>query len=133
MIQPNELHTPNLTPVARAALVTAANAVEMGLAEVTVAMTYRKQTKTRPRVAGEDYVAMPGVSCEAQAGTLMVERFVDNPANRKAQRAGKVYFKIRSTTRADGSEPIGFTNIRPEGITAFAVLGTRPLPRKQEG
>jgi hypothetical protein len=131
MIQHNEINAPSLTPVAKAALVTAANAVEAGLADVTVSMTYRKQTETRPRVAGEDYVGMPGVSFEAQTGLLMVERYTDNSVNRKAKRVGRIYFKIRSVTRADGASPVGFTNVRPEGITAFVILGTRPI-QKQE-
>lgn len=132
MIQSNELHTPNLKPLQHAALLTAANATEMGFAEVTVSMTYRKQTDTKPRIAGEDYVEMPGVSHEAQTGVLAVERYVDSKSNRKLARAGKVYFKVRSVTRADGAEPVGYTNIRPEGITAFVILGTKPLQPRQE-
>lgn len=130
MIQANELHVPGLTPVARATLLTAANAVESGLAEVTVSMTYRKQTKTEPRIAGKDYVAMPGVSYEAQTGKLMVLRYKDNALNRREQRVGRIYFKIRSVTRSDGATPFGYSNVLPEGITDFVVLGTRMLPPK---
>lgn len=132
MIQSTELHTPHLTRLAHAALLTAANATEQGFAEVTVSMTYRKQTDTKPRIAGEDYVGMPGVTQEAQAGILVVERYVDNKQNRKLARVGKVYFRVRSMTRADGANPIGYTHMRPEGITAFVVLGTKMIQR-QEG
>lgn len=131
MIQHTELHTPHLNAVARAALLTAANVVEQGYGEVTVSVTYRKQTDTKPRIAGEDYVAMVGVVNEAQSGLLTVVRYVDNKLNRKLKRVGKVYFRVRSVTRADGAEPIGFTHIRPEGITAFVILGTKTLPQKE--
>lgn len=131
MIQQTELHTPHLNPVARAALLTAANVVEQGFAHVTVSMTYRKQTDTKPRIANEDYVAMPGVTMHAQSGKLVVMRYTDNRVNRKLNRVGKVYFRVRSITRADGATPAGHTNIRPEGITAFVILGTQPIQRNQ--
>ena len=133
MIQQHEINTPHLDPMSKAALVTAANAVAEGMAEVTVSMTYTKQTKTRARMAGEDYVAMPGVSYEAQTGTLMVHRRVDNKANRRKGVVGQVYFKIKSTTRADGEQAFGYTNVRPEGITAFVVLGVQPITPSVEG
>jgi hypothetical protein len=134
MIQQNDISTPALDQASKDALVTAANTVLEGLAEVTVSMTYRKQTNTRARIAGEDYVAMPGVSMEAQTGTLIVHRRVDNPANRRKGVVGEVYFKIKSVTRADGVEAFGYTNVRPEGITGFVVLGMKaitPEPEKQ--
>lgn len=125
MIQQTELQTPHLNPLARAMLLTAANVVDQGFGEVTVSLTYDKQTDTKKRIAGEDYVGMPGVSMQAQTGVLVVERYQDNAANRKLMRVGRVYFRIRSMTRADGANPIGYTNMRPEGITAFVVLGTK--------
>jgi hypothetical protein len=127
MIQIHELNTPNLTPVAKAALVTAINTVEQGLAEVTVSLTYSKQTDTRPRIAGEDYVAMPGVTQEAQTGRLTVARYTDNRQNRKLGRVGKVWLQVKSTTRSDGVEGFGYTRMRPSGITGFVVLGVKPL------
>jgi hypothetical protein len=129
MIQHTELHTPHLAPVARAMLLTAANVVDQGYGEVTVSITYTKQTDTKPRIAGEDYVAMLGVVNQAQSGPLVVRRYTDNKLNRKLNRVGKIYLRIRSVTRADGAKPIGHTNIRPEGITGFVVLGTRPYQR----
>jgi len=125
MIKQNELNTPNLNPAQASELLTAANASSEGLAVITVSMTYRKQTKTKARIAGEDYVGMPGVSFESQTGTLSVHRKVDNPANRRKGVVGEVYLKIKSVTRADGVESFGWTNVRPEGITAFVVLGTK--------
>lgn len=133
MIQQNELNTPHLDANSKAALVTAANAVFSGAAEVTVSMTYNKQTKTRPRIAGEDYVAMPGIAPEAQTGTLMVHRRTNNAANRRKGVVGEVYFKIKSVTRANGQESFGYTNVRPEGITAFVVLGVKAITPSTEG
>ena len=122
-ILPQELNAPNLSPAEQQALLTTANAVGMGLGYATVSATYRKQTKTKARIAGEDYVAMPGVTMESQTGTMTVWRRVDNKANRRKGVVGQVYFKIKSVTRADGVESFGYTNVRPEGLTAFVVLG----------
>lgn len=133
MIQQHELNTPHLNAATKAALLTAANVVEQGAAEVTVSMTYRKQTRTRARIAGEDYVAMPGVSYEAQTGLLTVHRKVDNAANRRNGTVGEVYLKIKSNTRADGEQAFGFTNVRPEGITAFVVLGVKAITPEPAG
>jgi len=127
MINQNELNTPHLDAASAAALLTAANAAAEGLAEITVSLTYRKQTKTAARIAGEDYVAMPGVSFEAQTGRLSALRKVNNPANRRKGVVGEVYLKIKSVTRADGVESFGYTNVRPEGITAFVVLGVKAI------
>lgn len=127
MIKPKEISTPHLDLPSKAALMTAINVVDAGLMEVTVSMTYRKQTRTRKRLAGEDYVGMPGVTMASQIGILRVLRRVNSERNRRAGVAGKVYFRVVSCTRANGVDPAGFTNIRPEGITAFVVLGARPL------
>jgi len=132
MIQPYEIKAPHLDPMARTALFTAANLVAAGLAEVTVSLTYSKQTETRPRLAGEDYVSLPGVSAQAQTGTLEVLRRVANKANTREGTVGDVYFRVKSMTRADGVEPFGFANIRPEGITAFVVLGVKPIMQQQQ-
>lgn len=127
MIQQHEVKTPNLDTMGRFALLSAANAAAAGAAEVTVSVTYDKQTDTKPRIAGEDYVEMPGVGSEVQTGTLMVRRRVDNPFNRRKGVAGQVYFKIKSVTRANGEEAFGYTNVRPEGLTGFVILGIRAL------
>jgi len=127
MINQNELNTPHLDAASAAALLTAANAAAERLAEVTVSLTYRKQTDTPARIAGEDYVAIPGISFEAQTGTLSAHRKANNPANRRKDVVGEVYLKIKSITRANGVESFGYTNVWPEGITAFTVLGIKAL------
>jgi hypothetical protein len=127
------ISTPHLDAAQNAELLTAINTVDDGLAILTVSMTYRKQTKTKPRIASEDYVAMPGVTMEAQTGTLSVHRKVNNPANRRKGVVGQVYLKVKSVTRANGVEAFGWTNVRPEGITAFVVLGTKLIEPAQAG
>jgi hypothetical protein len=127
MISQNQVNTPHLNEQTKAVLVTALHSVADGLAKVTVSMTYNKQTKTKARLAGEDYVAMPGVSHEAQTGTLSVHSRVDNKANRRKGVVGQIYLKIKSVTRANGVESFGYTNVRPEGITGFVVLGVQAI------
>lgn len=131
-INASTIRCPNLNPTQYATLLTTVIAVDSGACDATVSLTYLKQTKTRPRIAGEDYVPQPGVSCETQTGQLRVLRRVDNKANRKAGVVGRIYFKVKSSTRADGVTDHGYTNIRPEGITAFALLGvSEPSPQPQ--
>jgi hypothetical protein len=122
-VAPQELSTPSLSQTDADALLSVVNAVAQQVAHATVSLTYKKQTKTKPRLAGEHYVQMPGVSMESQTGTLSVHKRVDNKANRRKGVVGQVYLKIKSVTRADGVEAFGWTNVRPEGITGFAILG----------
>lgn len=129
----NTITTPHLDAAQNAELVTAINTIDAELAILTVSMTYRKQTKTKARIASEDYVAMPGVSMESQTGTMSVHRKVDNKANQRKGVVGEVYLKIKSVTRANGVEAFGWTNVRPEGITAFVVLGTKLIEPAQAG
>lgn len=122
-VSAQEIATPNLSAAEANTLLTTINAVEQDLVVATVSVTYKKQTKTKPRKAGEDYVAMPGVSMEAQTGTMSVHRRVDNKANLRKGVVGEIYLKIKSVTRADGVESFGWTNVRPSGLTAFVILG----------
>jgi len=127
-ITPQDLACPNLHPIVYAHLLSAVAAVDSGLADVSVCLTYKKQTDTPPRIAGEDYPAMPGVAQDTQMGRLTVHRHVDNAENRRLQRVGRVYLRVKTVTRANGVDPYGFTNIRPEGITNFTVTGFQPRP-----
>jgi hypothetical protein len=128
-VQDNELHTPKLPPQQKGVLLTTLNAVEAGTGLATVHMTYRKQTKSKPRLAGEDYVAMPGITPEVQIGQITsVFRLKDNPKNRKAGTVGHVRFRLASMSRADGVNPTGFTTVIPAGITSFALTGFQPSP-----
>ena len=133
MIQNTQINTPHLDQQTKAALLTAMNSVAEGLATVTVSLTYKKQTRTKARIAGEDYVAQPGVTMESQMGTMSVHKRTDNKANRRKGVVGQVYLKIKSMTRANGVESYGWTNIRPEGITAFAILGVTPITPAEAG
>ena len=69
-IQINELHCPHLPQPQLSQLFTTLVAVEAGAGVATVHMTYNKQTKSKPRIAGEDYVAMPGMTPEVQIGQI---------------------------------------------------------------
>ena len=129
-VNPSDLNTPNLSQAEAQALLTTVNAVAMGLGSATVSVCYNKQTKTKARIAGEDYVAMPGVTPEAQTGTISVHRRANNRANQRKGVVGQVYLKIKSVTRANGQEAFGYTNVRPEGLTAFVVLGFTPAPQQ---
>lgn len=128
-VQANELSCPDLPPQQFAALLTTLNAVEMGAGVATVHMTYRKQTKAKPRIAGEDYVAMPGITPEVQNGQITsVFRLKDNAKNRREGTVGAVRFRLASMSRADGISPTGFTTVIPSGITSFALIGFQPSP-----
>ena len=105
LVQPAELLTPHLGQVERAALLLALNSVILGIGKVTVSLTYTKQTATRKRIAGRDYVAMPGVDKGAFIGDLTLV------ARNKAK--GHVFFYVPSLTRADGSRAWGPTNLLP--------------------
>lgn len=126
MQQPHEISTPHLSPAQRAVLVTAIAAAEQGL-EVRIALTYSKQTSARPRIAGEDYLALPGVSPEAQMGVLRVKRYTASKANVRSGKAGKIYLLVESLTRGDGLKPVGYTAMRPEGIKEFTVVAVNPI------
>lgn len=123
MIGTHEIVNRNLHPMMLCQMLMAANMAEAG-AEVTVHLTAPKVTDTAPRVGnGQDYVSLPGLSAETQIGPMTVHRYVDNAKNRREERVGAVYFKVRSVTRANGLQPFGWVNLRPSQITGFAVLG----------
>lgn len=122
-VNPVSIKTPHLSLPERMALITSIWATLSESAEVHVALTYNKQTDTAPRIAGRDYIKLPGVDQHAQHGVLEVRRYTDNRQNRKLGRAGQIYLHVASPTRADGEKPYGHSNLRPEGITGFAVTG----------
>lgn len=138
LVQPHEIKNPHLSPMQAAALLMAMNSALLDTGDVYVSLTYPKQTETKPRVAGKDYPVMPGVSPDAQMGKLSVHRRVDNKRNRKLGVVGEVYCKVASYTRGDGQKPVGFTNVRPNDVTGFAVTGFVPRedgvrPQREEG
>ena len=70
-----------------------------------VVVTYRKVTKAKRRIAGEDYRGLPGVRFDTHMG-----RIVKVARNK----AGQVYFLLVDDARD------GFTSLRLEGVTGFA-------------
>jgi hypothetical protein len=117
-IQPNEITTPHLNFIERQALLLSLNSAMFGLGEVTVGFVYDKQTKTKPRIAGKDYVSLPGTDTKAQFGQIVMVA--------RRQKDGGVYFKVASMTRGNGQSPRGYTNVRPEGIRQFTITGFQP-------
>ena len=131
LVQPHEAETPKLGFAERASLLLALNTVLLEQGEVTVSLTYEKQTDAKPRVAGKDYVAMPGVDPHAFFGRLT------SVSRRKAD--GRVYFNVESLSRGDGTTPAKPTSLIPAGITSFVVTGCKPskqgvpAPQPQSG
>lgn len=130
LVQPSEAETPHLGFTERASLLLALNTVLLEQGEITVALTYSKQTNAKPRLPGKDYVAMPGVDPSAFFGRLtsVSRRLAD----------GRVYFNVKSLSRGDGTDPAKPTSLIPAGVTSFTVTGfqpvaTAPAPTPQSG
>jgi hypothetical protein len=117
---------PGLTPQEAARLLEVINGVRSGEHTYSVSITYDKQTKARPRIEGEHYQALPGVTCKLHTGTILAA-----PTNKK----GEIYLRIRDAARApvpgETQEPdaeAGWTCVKPEGISSFRVLPDGRLP-----
>ena len=118
LIQPNEIQNKNLPPIQQAALLMTLNTVLAGHGDVSVSFTYDKQTTAKPRKAGVDYVEMPGVAANAFFGKIAKVA--------RGKKTGQVYFLLNALSRGTGTTPSQPTNIKPEGITMFAVTGFVP-------
>ena len=128
MIGTHELNfNKTLHPMMRSQMAQAANLAQVvpprkgSMEGVWVQVNAPKVTDTPARQSPRDFVALPGFAPDAHFGILSVERYVDNPDNRRKDRVGEVYFKIRDFTRGNGMDPYGFTNLRPEQITGFVI------------
>jgi len=117
---------PKLSQVEASKLLEVVNAVRSGEAQYSVTVTYDKQTKAKPRIAGEHYDPLPGVVAKCHTGTVVAA-----PTNK----AGAVYLRIRDAARApvpgetpDPDAEAGWTCVKPEGITSFRVLPNGKLP-----
>jgi hypothetical protein len=122
MIRIQEIENKHLHPMQHAQLVMAVNMVELG-AEVWVSLTAPKTGDSKPRIAGKDYIALPGIAPDAQIGTLHVDRYVDNPSNRRIGRVGEIKLLVNSITRCNGRDPKRPTGVRVADITGFMVMG----------
>lgn len=132
MIQTTELSHIRIHPTQRAALLMAATLAEQG-ATVTVSLNARKATDTPERRPDADFVqASASVPGDLHIGEFFVKRRVDNAKNRRDGTVGTLYFLVKDVLRADGFQPFGWTNVRPEEITAFKVLGVvTPEPQPE--
>ena len=121
------IHTPLLSAEESAKLLAAINGVRLGLFQYTVAITYKKIGKGKPRIAGKTYKPLPGVTPNFHEGVLFAA-----PTNKK----GAVYLSILDAARAKVEPEEGetteawFTNVSLAGITSFRLLpnGVAPGP-----
>lgn len=104
---------PNLSAAESAALNQALALVGAG-AKVTLSVTYKKTTKSKPRVEGQDYVTIPGVAPNVIIGAVSKVAL-----NKK----GLPYLLVDAVTR-QSTDPTGrgWTCLKPEGIESAAVL-----------
>lgn len=109
-INATKLNAPDLM-----ALNMAVAGTQTGLLRFYVAFTYDKQTKAKPRVAGQDFLALPGgATRKLHMGWLYAA-----PVNKK----GSVYLLIADVARADGNKHFAWTAVRPDGLRDFQIRG----------
>lgn len=122
------VNAPGLSQAEASKLLAVVNEVRSGEAVYSVTVTYDKQTKAKPRIAGEHYDALPGVTVKVHTGTVVAA-----PTNKK----GETYLRIRDAARAplpgetpDPDAEAGWTCVKPEGLTSFRLLpgGRGPGP-----
>jgi len=128
MIHNHEISNRNLHPMMQAQLLMAVNLAEQigplpadSLNGVWVRVTAPKVTDTPARKEGVDF--LPGFAPGLHFGLMTVNRYVDNPDNRRKDRVNAVYFKIKDFARGNGLKPYGWTNLRPSQLTGFVVTG----------
>jgi hypothetical protein len=112
------IETPTLAAPDRMSLKMAVEGTQSGLFSFYVAFTYDKQSKAKPRIAGVDFLKMPGVGPKLHMGWLY-----SAPINKK----GEVYLLVADVARADGDKHFGWTAIRPEGLRDFQIRGIAPV------
>lgn len=111
------VETPNLAPMERMLLLTTLNATIFGLFKFEVAFTYSKQTDAKPRLAGIDYMALPGSSPKMHHGVL---------CGVLCSAEGKLRLRIADRSRGDGARLSAPTDARLDGLTAFQVRAILP-------
>jgi hypothetical protein len=120
------LSTPKLDARQSALLLECVNGVRSGEHHYSVAITYQKQTKAKPRIAGEHYQPLPGVQPIFHEGTLVAA-----PSNKK----GEVYLLVADAARApvqgdsvSDDDATGWTAFKLTGLDSFRVLPNGKLP-----
>lgn len=109
--------TPALTPAERVVLLTAINATLFGIFRFEVAFTYSKQTTAKPRLAGVDYLPLPGVTGKLHHGIL---------CGVLVNAEGKLRLRIADRSRGDGARLSVPTDALLSGLTAFQVRAVLP-------
>ena len=115
--------TPHLTQDEHDSLLDAINGVRAGEKEYYVLLTNRKVTKSRKRIADEDYVPHKALAPFAHKGWLVAA-----PTNQK----GAVYLHVYDDARQNEAAEHGHTRISMLGIRSFEVLRTRSGPLAPE-
>lgn len=112
-----------ITAHERMQLLIAINGTRSGLFRFYVAFEYKKQTKSPPRIAGVDFLQLPGCPTNVHLGWLVAA-----PTNKN----GKIYLRLADVARADGQNYTAWTSVIPTGLTSFQIRGiapsTAPLP-----
>lgn len=72
-------------------------------------MTYKKVTKARKRIKGEDYKGKPGLAKNAVLGWIAADSI-------KISKQGNVSFLVLDENRRTEDKPFGFTRVRLDGV-----------------
>lgn len=119
-----DISTPSLSDDESAKLLDCINGLRTGETIYLVRVTYRKQTRAKPRIAGQDYVADPALRSDAHEGIMYAA-----PSNKRRE----VYLRLADgARRPDETAEHGYTCLKPEGLTSFKVLGEFPGYAAQE-
>lgn len=119
------IDAPMLDEKTRGILLDAINGTRLGYFTFSVALEYDKQTTAKPRIEGEHYMGLPGVSSKVHLGTLVAA-----PTNKE----GAVYLRVLDMSRADGESAANWTAFKLKGIKSFQVRGAvaGPATKPQE-
>ena len=119
-----DISTPALTDRESAKLLDCINSLRTGERVYLARVVYNKQTKAKPRIAGEDYVSDPALAINAHEGLLYAA-----PSNKK----GEVYLRMADGARRPGEDAEhGYTCMKLAGVRSFKVLAEFPGHVAQE-
>ena len=132
MIYANEItQNSQLHPQMQMVLFNVAVAAEQGHQVSVHLVMSEKETDTPARQPGQDFVQIPSLPSGTHIGTIYVDRYVDNAKNRKLERVGTLYFRMKSITRANGFKPYGWVSIRVHQIVSIVQLGVESPTEEQ--
>ena len=119
-----DIFAPALSDRESAKLLDCINLMRSGERVYLARVVYNKQTKAKPRIAGEDYVSDPALAINAHEGLLYAA-----PSNKK----GEVYLRMADGARRPGEDAEhGYTCMKLAGVRSFKVLAEFPGHVAQE-